>query len=134
MVIFSYLGDSMKEQTVSDNHNNGGKRSIYSHPEVSEFADTLHSELAKRAESLRHNAAVDGCYRSVAFDITQITASALSDWVDRHGTTRELGNIIARLWLALVRMDIAMGLCSNRTHWKPPTKTMQILAGFNEKS
>ena len=103
------------------------------HQQVSEFADCLADELEERSEPLRHDAAVNGCYRSTGFDVVQITASALSSWIDRRGTGKEFRNIIARLCLSLARLDIAVGLCSDRFQWKPPAKTMQILTEFCKK-
>jgi len=124
----------MKEQTFSDNHNHGGRCGLYSHPTVSDFANCLTAELAERGEPLRNNTAVDECYRSVGYDVVRITASALSDWIERRGTAKEFGNIVGRLCLALARADITAGLCPDRTQWKPPMRTMRMLAGFSEKN
>ena len=134
MLPVNYGRGIMKKRT--DNHTstiNGGRSNFHAtHEQVSKFANCLTADLAERGESLHNNTAIDGCYRSIAFDITQITASALSSWTERRGTAKEFGNIVGRLCLALARADIAVGLCSNRAHWKPPARTMRILAGFSE--
>ena len=133
----------MKEQTFSDNHNDGDERGIYSHPKISAFTDTLLAELEERSAVLLRNSVGSSnskvpdnyaAYHCAGRDIVDLSTIALSDWLATKSTTRGLRNITLRLCSALMNLEFGIGLCSNRSQWKPPMRTMQILAGLSGKS
>ena len=132
----------MKEQTFSENHNHGGRCGLYSCPEVSTFTDTLLAELEERSAVLRGGGSGNSskephnytAYHSAGRDIADIGAVVLADWFDSKGTTAGLRSIAQRLCNALMTLECGIGLCPDRTQWKPPMRTMRMLAGFSEKN
>ena len=108
---------------------------------VANFADTLLDEMNERSAVLLRNSVGSGnsketdnyaAYHCAGRDIVDLSTIALSDWLATKSTTRGLRNIILRLCSALMTLECGVGLCSDRTQWRPPMRTMRILASISE--
>jgi len=100
---------------------------------VADFADTLLDEMNERAAVLlRSDESNYMAYRSASRDIVDIGAVALSEWIDQRGTTAGLRSIAQRLCNAMMTLECGIGLCSDHLHWRPPMRTMGMLAGFGK--
>ena len=106
---------------------------------VANFADTLLDEMNERSAVLlrsdeSNNNSNHAAYHAPGRDILDLSAIALSDWIETNGTAKGLRSITQRLCNALMTLECGVGLCSDHLKWRPPMRTMRKLTGFNEKN